>query len=55
MNHQRWEQTVTEIAQEYDIPVEAVEAALAYYLSHRVEIDTLVRIEQEIEARHVQA
>ncbi|MBN2550280.1 MAG: DUF433 domain-containing protein [Anaerolineales bacterium] len=50
--NQRWGQTATELGREYDIPVEAVEEALAYYQTHREEIDTLMRIEQEIEARH---
>jgi uncharacterized protein (DUF433 family) len=51
--HQHWGQTVSELAGEYDIPVEAVQAALDYYRAHPEEIDTLIRIEQEIETRHV--
>jgi len=53
--HQRWGQTVNELSQEYDIPLESVEAALAYYQAHPEEIDTLIRIELEIEARHAKA
>jgi len=53
--HQRWGQSSTELAGEYDLPLEALEAALAYYQAHQEEIDTLIRIEQEIEARHVKA
>ena len=53
--HQCWGQTAAELAQEYGIPLEAVEAALAYYQAHQAEIDALIRIEQEIEARHVPA
>lgn len=52
---ERWRQTSAEIADEYDIPVDAVDAALGYYHKHKEEIDTLIRIEQEIEARHVKA
>jgi uncharacterized protein (DUF433 family) len=55
VSHRRWEQTPGELAQEYDIPVETVQAALDYYRSHPEEIDTLIRIEQEIEARHAKA
>ena len=51
--HEKWTQSAAELAQEYEIPLEAVEAALNYYQAHREEIDTLIRIEQEIEARHV--
>jgi uncharacterized protein (DUF433 family) len=50
--HLQWEQTAAELAQEFDIPLEAVETALAYYQAHQEEINTLIRIEQEIESRH---
>ena len=53
--HQHWGQTAIEMAEQYDIPLEAVEAALAYYQAHPEEIDALIRIEQEIEARHAKA
>ena len=50
--NRRWGQSAAELAREYEIPVEAVQAALDYYQAHPEEIDTLIRIEQEIEARH---
>jgi uncharacterized protein (DUF433 family) len=50
--HQRWAQSAAELAQEYNISLDGVEAALAYYQAHQEEIDTLIRIESEIEARH---
>jgi len=53
--HQHWGQSAAELAEEYDLPLEAVENALAYYQVNQEEIDTLIRIEQEIEARHVKA
>ena len=53
--HQRWGQPAAELAHEYEIPVEAVQAALDYYRAHPEEIDTLIRVELEIEARHAKA
>ena len=53
--HQRWGQSTSELAEEYELPLEAVDAALAYYQAHQEEIDTLIRIELEIEARHGKA
>lgn len=55
VSHYHWGQSTAELAGEYDLPIEAVEAALSYYQAHRAEIDTLIRIEQEIEARHAKA
>ena len=49
--NEHWGQSAAELAGEYDIPVEAVQAALAYRQAHPEEIETLIRIEQEIEAR----
>jgi uncharacterized protein (DUF433 family) len=53
--HKHWDNSASELAEEYDISLDAVEAALSYYQSHQEEIDTLIRIEQEIEAQHVKA
>jgi uncharacterized protein (DUF433 family) len=53
--HQHWGQTVSELAGEYDISIEVVQAALDYYRAHPEEIDTLIRIEQEIETRYAKA
>jgi uncharacterized protein (DUF433 family) len=55
VGHQHWGQSANELAEEYAIPIGAVRAALDYYETHREEIDTLIRIEQEIEARHDKA
>jgi uncharacterized protein (DUF433 family) len=55
VNHQKWGESAAEQAAEYDIPLEAVLAALEYYQAHPEVIDTLIRIEEEIEARHVKA
>lgn len=55
VNHQQWGQSAVDMAAEYEIPVEAVQSALDYYQAHPEEIETLIRIEQEIEARHVKA
>jgi uncharacterized protein (DUF433 family) len=55
IGNQHWGQSAAELAEEYDIPLDAVEAALGYYQAHPEEIDTLIRIEQEVEARHVKA
>lgn len=53
--HQNWGQAVSELAGEYDLPQEAVQAALDYYRAHPEEIDVLIRIDQEIEARRGKA
>lgn len=53
--HQRWGQSATELAEQYELPLKAIDAALAYYQAHQEEIDTLIRIEQEIESRHGKA
>ena len=55
VSHQRWGQSAAELAEEYDVSLEAVQAALDYYQAHQEEINTLIRIEQEIEARHAKA
>lgn len=52
VSHHRWGELVVSLADDYDLPVEAVTDALAFYEAHRDEIDTLIRINQEIEARH---
>jgi hypothetical protein len=48
-------QSTRELADEYDLPLESIKSALAYYQTHQEEIDTLIRIEQEIEAKHANA
>jgi uncharacterized protein (DUF433 family) len=51
--HHHWGQPAAELAHEYDLSLETIDEALAYYQAHQGEIDMLIRIEQEIEARHV--
>jgi uncharacterized protein (DUF433 family) len=53
--HYHWGEAVETIAENYDIPVEAVREALAFYDAHKEEIDTLIRIERDIVERHGQA
>jgi hypothetical protein len=48
-------QSTRELADEYDLPLESIKSALAYYQTRQEEIDTLIRIEQEIEAKHANA
>lgn len=50
----KWGEEVEALAEDYDQPVEAIQDALAFYEAHREEIDLLIRIEHEIEARHDQ-
>jgi uncharacterized protein (DUF433 family) len=51
---QRWGLTVEQIAAEYDLTPSQVEAALAFYEAHRVEIDAAMEAEQTLEeAAHV--
>ena len=51
----KWEQTAQQLAEEYDLPLDQIQAALDYYAAHPEEIDALIRMEQDIEARHVKA
>jgi uncharacterized protein (DUF433 family) len=55
VSHQSWGQPLAELAEEYGVPLDAIQAAVAYYQSHPAEIDALIRIEQEIEARYAKA
>ena len=52
---QHWGQSATELAEEYDLSPDVVKEALAYYQTHQEEINILIHIEQEIEARHKKA
>ena len=53
--HQTWGLTPEQIADEYGLPIEAIQEALAYYAAHPEEIDALIQLEKLIEARHVEA
>jgi uncharacterized protein (DUF433 family) len=48
-------QSVSELAEDYELPLEAVEAAMSYYQAYAEEIDALIRIEQELEFWHAEA
>ena len=52
VSHHQWGEPLESLADDYDLPVEAVADALALYEAHRDEIDTLIRINKDIEARH---
>lgn len=53
--HHTWGESIETLAEDYDIPVEAVSEALAFYRAHHEEIDALIQIEKEIEARRGKA
>jgi len=52
ISHFQWNETVEALAEDYSIPTELVQNALDFYLAHKEEIDTMIRIEREIEQRH---
>ena len=53
--HQSWGMPAEKMADEYGLPVEAVQEALNYYAAHPEEIDALIQLEKSIEARHDKA
>lgn len=50
--YHKWGEAIGALAENYDQPVEVIQDALAFYEAHREEIDNLIRMEKEIEARH---
>ena len=50
---QQWGLSSNQIAAEYDLNAEQIDAALAFYHAHREEIDHAIAAEQAIEATHV--
>ena len=52
VSHHQWGETIADLAEDYDLPVEAIQEALAFYEAHKDEVDALIHIEKEIEARH---
>jgi uncharacterized protein (DUF433 family) len=50
---QQWGLSSNQIAAEYDLNVEQIDEALAFYHAHREEIDHAIAAEQAIEAAHV--
>ena len=53
--HHQLGETIEALAEDYDLSVESVSDALAFYAAHQAELDILIRIEAEIADRHVQA
>jgi uncharacterized protein (DUF433 family) len=51
--HTRWQQSASEIAEEYDLTETQVQSALEFYDTHRTEIDAAIALEQAIEAANV--
>jgi uncharacterized protein (DUF433 family) len=51
--HTRWQQSASEIAEEYDLTETQVQSALKFYDTHRTEIDAAIALEQALEAVHV--
>lgn len=50
-HHQQGE-AIESLANDYEIPLEAVKEALAFYEAHQEEVDTLIRIEKDIAERY---
>jgi uncharacterized protein (DUF433 family) len=51
--HQHWQLSPNQIATEYDLTEAQVQSALAFYATHRVEIDRAIVAEQALEQAHV--
>jgi uncharacterized protein (DUF433 family) len=51
--HSRWQQSPSKIATEYDLTETQVQNALAYYETHRTEIDAAIAAEQALEPAHI--
>jgi uncharacterized protein (DUF433 family) len=50
---QQWELSPSEIAEEYDLTKGQVFEALSFYKEHQVEIDEVIKREENLEAEHV--
>ncbi|MBP9502759.1 MAG: DUF433 domain-containing protein, partial [Candidatus Promineofilum sp.] len=46
--HEQWEMSAADIAAEYDLSPEQVKAALAFFATHRVEIETHIAREEQL-------
>jgi uncharacterized protein (DUF433 family) len=53
IGHTQWQQSPSKIATEYDLTETQVQNALAYYETHRTEIDAAIAAEQALEPAHV--
>jgi uncharacterized protein (DUF433 family) len=47
-----WNEPVTEIARQYDLPQKTVKEALAFYDAHRHMVDELIKANDDAEAEH---
>ena len=47
-----WGMSPTQVAAEYELPEQRVKEALAFYQTHRAEIDAVTQTETELEAAH---
>ena len=48
LEHANWKLSAAEIADEHDLPIEIVEQALAFYGSHKREIDASIEAEEAV-------
>lgn len=55
ISHYNWGETPAEIAEQYDIDEVKVKDALAFYAAHRLEIDTDMKVEDELARQHQNA
>ena len=49
--HERWDMTPAEIAEEYGLTLQQIEAALAFFASHQAEIETHIAREERLAAQ----
>lgn len=55
ISHKTWGETLEKIAEDYEIPLELVKSAWAYYEAHRDEIEALIKLDADLEAEHDKA
>jgi uncharacterized protein (DUF433 family) len=53
ISHNRWQESETEIAQQYDLPLPTVKEALAFYQAHKAAIDALINENDALEGGNV--
>lgn len=49
---EQWEMTPAQLVEEYELSLEQVEQALAFYQAHRAEIDSQIATETALEPQH---
>ena len=49
----RWNESVAEIAKQYDLPQLAVKESLSFYLAHKTAVDSLINDNNALEGEHV--